>query len=44
VAEGIETEAQHRTLFEQGWTHGQGYLFGRPEPVPRTESLVRRTM
>jgi diguanylate cyclase (GGDEF)-like protein len=44
VAEGIETEAQHRTLFQQGWTHGQGYLFGRPEAVPRTHSLVHRVM
>jgi diguanylate cyclase (GGDEF)-like protein/PAS domain S-box-containing protein len=44
VAEGIETAAQHRTLFEQGWTHGQGYLFGRPEAVPRTEALVHRVM
>ena len=44
VAEGIETEAQHRTLFEQGWTHGQGYLFGRPEAVPRTAALVHRSM
>jgi len=44
VAEGIETQAQLRTLVEQGWTCGQGYLFGRPEAVPRTESLVHRTM
>ena len=44
VAEGIETEAQHRTLLEQGWTQGQGYLFGRPEAVPRSESLVHRAM
>jgi diguanylate cyclase (GGDEF)-like protein/PAS domain S-box-containing protein len=44
VAEGVETEAQHRTLVEQGWTCGQGYLFGRPEASPRTRSLVHRTM
>ncbi len=33
VAEGIETEDQARLLTEQGWTHGQGYLFGRPGPL-----------
>ena len=35
VAEGIETAEQATTLLGQGWTHGQGYLFGRPEPVPQ---------
>lgn len=33
VAEGIETEDQARLLSEQGWSHGQGYLFGRPQPL-----------
>ncbi len=40
IAEGIETEAQRRVLVEQGWVHGQGYLFGRPEAVPRGSSIV----
>ncbi|HRY09700.1 MAG: EAL domain-containing protein [Actinobacteria bacterium] len=33
VAEGIETEEQAKLLTEQGWTHGQGYLFGKPGPL-----------
>lgn len=39
IAEGIETESQWEVLQAQGWTHGQGYLFGRPDPVPRGTSL-----
>lgn len=30
VAEGVESEAQHRYLVEHGCTCFQGYLFGRP--------------
>ena len=41
VAEGVETIDQAATLRAQRWTHGQGYLFGRPEPVPRVAALVR---
>jgi diguanylate cyclase (GGDEF)-like protein/PAS domain S-box-containing protein len=41
IAEGIETADQARTLLSQGWTHGQGYLFGRPEPVPLRDVAVR---
>jgi EAL domain-containing protein (putative c-di-GMP-specific phosphodiesterase class I) len=33
VAEGIETREQAQLLASQGWTHGQGYLFGRPGPL-----------
>lgn len=35
VAEGIETEAEAATLLGLGVEFGQGYLFGRPEPVIR---------
>jgi diguanylate cyclase (GGDEF)-like protein/PAS domain S-box-containing protein len=41
VAEGVETRVQAATLLEQGWSHGQGYLFGRPEATPRVSALVR---
>lgn len=30
VAEGIETPIQSAFLRGMGWTHGQGYLFGKP--------------
>ncbi len=33
IAEGIETNAQHDGLLAMGCNQGQGYLFGRPEPV-----------
>jgi diguanylate cyclase (GGDEF)-like protein/PAS domain S-box-containing protein len=34
IAEGVETAAQLRVLLDQGWTHGQGFLFARPGPDP----------
>ena len=33
VAEGIETIAEHDVLLELGVRLGQGFLFGKPEPV-----------
>ncbi len=33
VAEGIETPHQADRLRDMGWTHGQGYHFGRPAPL-----------
>ena len=33
VAEGVETEAEARTLSELGVEFGQGYVFGRPAPA-----------
>ena len=35
IAEGVETEAQRDALLAMGCTHGQGYLFGRPSPLPQ---------
>jgi EAL domain-containing protein (putative c-di-GMP-specific phosphodiesterase class I) len=39
IAEGIETPEQFTLLRRQGWTHGQGYLFGRPQETPAMEPL-----
>ncbi len=32
IAEGIETEAQHRQAKHHGWLYGQGFLYGHPLP------------
>ena len=37
VAEGIETEDQLLLVRAAGFTHAQGYLFGRPCPAERPE-------
>lgn len=34
VAEGVETESEHATLQALGVRLGQGYLYGRPGPLP----------
>lgn len=34
IAEGIETEAERDTLHRLGVGYGQGYLLGRPGPLP----------
>ncbi len=39
TAEGIETEEQFLKIREQGYTHVQGYLFGRPGPMAKTGAL-----
>jgi EAL domain-containing protein (putative c-di-GMP-specific phosphodiesterase class I) len=38
VAEGIETQAHLRTARAIGAAYGQGWLLGRPAPLPRTRS------
>ncbi|WP_208278960.1 sensor domain-containing protein [Massilia oculi] len=46
TAEGVETEEQLRRLMEEGCSHFQGYLFGRPEAaenrMQRLDSPVMR--
>lgn len=32
LAEGVETEAEHRTCLQMGFQLGQGFLYGRPQP------------
>ena len=34
IAEGVETEDQHRVLLRQGWSRSQGNLYARPAPAP----------
>ena len=34
IAEGVESEGQHRVLLREGWSLAQGYLYGRPAPQP----------
>lgn len=34
VAEGVETREQAAALLAQGWHLGQGWLYGRPGPLP----------
>lgn len=41
LAEGIETVAQKKTLGDMGVDLFQGYLFGRPNPVPAVPALFR---
>jgi diguanylate cyclase (GGDEF)-like protein len=41
VAEGVETEAQHRMVIEEGCPEAQGYLFGRPQRVTVEEEPPR---
>ncbi len=35
LAEGVETESCHQVLVEMGFKLGQGYYYGRPNPVSR---------
>lgn len=41
IAEGVETEEQRQFLMDNGCTHFQGYLFGKPMPIEQFEMLLR---
>jgi EAL domain-containing protein (putative c-di-GMP-specific phosphodiesterase class I) len=40
LAEGVETEAQHAFLVQEGCDEVQGYLMGRPLPIANYAKLV----
>jgi EAL domain-containing protein (putative c-di-GMP-specific phosphodiesterase class I) len=42
LAEGVETEAQHRFLVQEECDEVQGYLTGRPLPIADYAKLVGR--
>lgn len=44
TGEGIETEAQRRIMTEQGCSHLQGYLLGRPGTAEEALRLARATV
>lgn len=41
IAEGVETQEQRQFLMNNGCTHFQGYLFGKPVPLEQFEMLLR---
>ena len=40
IAEGIETEAQLQFARDAGYTHGQGFLFGKPMPASDVPAYI----
>jgi EAL domain-containing protein (putative c-di-GMP-specific phosphodiesterase class I) len=44
LAEGVETEAQHAYLVQEGCDEVQGYLIGKPLPIADYAELVGRQM
>ncbi len=43
IAEGVETQAQHRFLQERGVQYAQGFYFGRPMPVAELAAYIAST-
>src|SRR5665213_4196401 len=43
LAEGVETQAQHAFLVQEGCDEAQGYLTGRPFPIDDYAELVGRS-
>ena len=42
IGEGVETAGQHAFLLDQGCKKFQGYLFGRPLPLPEFQAAIER--
>ncbi len=42
IAEGVETEEQLQLLINNGCTHYQGYLFGKPVPIEQFEAQLKQ--
>ena len=42
IAEGVETKEQRQFLLDEGCTHYQGYLFGKPVPIEQFEALLKQ--
>jgi PAS domain S-box-containing protein len=42
IAEGVETQIQSDMLLGLGYRMGQGWLFGRPAPLPETAELLQQ--
>jgi len=38
----VETEAQRQLLLENGCSHYQGFLFGRPVTIEQFEALLKQ--
>jgi diguanylate cyclase (GGDEF)-like protein/PAS domain S-box-containing protein len=44
IAEGVETAEQQELLLNNGCTHYQGYLFGRPVPIDEFEAALQEDL
>ena len=44
LAEGVETEEEHKMCLRAGIRHGQGWFFGRPLPLEKFICLVRKEL
>lgn len=43
IAEGVENAEQRQLLLQNGCTHFQGYLFGRPVPIDQFDVMLKQS-